>query len=769
MVVTREPATDDEDSDFSPGQVPRREHAPPRQRRRTKSSGDSRKPYAAGRRPAPRSAAGFTRLAFVVAGLTCGGLHALHVSTLFENDRHFSHLSTLEREMSLRTEMGMYYSYFKTVAEAPDLMSGLHLLLEDRLVEAPHTVNALQRFNLYPEVLLGGAYHWYRRVTQALGWETRECWKVDRGERLAPVWSCIGLGTPVFFYLAGVWLCAALLGIVLFVYGCQMGGNIWGGLLTVTCFFFNHAEATRIMWTPPLRESFAFPFLMAQMVYVCRTVASKRPSWLQVLSIGCMTAISLLFWQFSQFVLLTQTWLLYLLWVVGVLSTTQLKGILAAQLLGLVTAFMLLFGNRMLLCSLLTGAVLALLLVALTLEDLLLLLPPPAGALARLGLGIVGTVGLRLELTHLLGVHDDNHVWNILRSKLGKYRDFDTLLYTCAPEFDWLQPATVSQLSSTLLLPCALLGAALAISLWLAGGPRPEPGRRPAAAASSSDEEPQASRPRPRRRRLTSGAGEAASRPGALLAWALAVRTRLRQDLDVVYSLLQLAVFAVMATLVMRLKLFFTPMLCVAAALLVSRKFVYFVRLRRVHLAIVAVLVSGMAVRGVKNIRSQYDIVGEYENPELEELLEWVRTDTAPTDTFAGPMALMATVMLTTRRPIVNHPHYESVGSRLRTRQVYEVFSRRSARQVYRTLKRLEVDYVLLYEPMCFGAPRPGCAMVDIWDVEDPDNRHRPPLCHRLFEDDASPLLRVFENSQYVVLRVPAKYVEIPAPKQMAS
>ena len=104
------------------------------------------------------------------------------------------------------------------------------------------------------------------------------------------------------------------------------------------------------------------------------------------------------------------------------------------------------------------------------------------------------------------------------------------------------------------------------------GGRRADPSRRPAAAPSSSEEEatsPSRTAARPRRRRAASGA---APGPSLVLAWLAEARGRLRQDLDVAYTLLQLAVFAAMAAMVMRLKLFLTPLLCVATALLASRK-----------------------------------------------------------------------------------------------------------------------------------------------------------------------------------------------------
>ena len=63
-----------------------------------------------------------------------------------------SRSSTLTTHVLLSMSQGLYYSYYKTIVEAPSLVSGVHLLLHDNTTEYPHTINTLKRFNLYPEV-----------------------------------------------------------------------------------------------------------------------------------------------------------------------------------------------------------------------------------------------------------------------------------------------------------------------------------------------------------------------------------------------------------------------------------------------------------------------------------------------------------------------------------------------------------------------------------------------------------------------------------------
>ena len=69
-------------------------------------------------------------------------------------------------------------------------------------------------------------------------------------------------------------------------------------------------------------------------------------------------------------------------------------------------------------------------------------------------------------------------------------------------------------------------------------------------------------------------------------------------------------------------------------------------------------------------------------------------------------MPTMATVKLSTGRPIVNHPHYEDAGLRARTKKVYTMYSRKPESEVWENLRDLQVDYVILEESWCVRRSR---------------------------------------------------------------
>lgn len=658
-------------------------------------------------------------LSVVTIGLLVGYLNYKHVYTLFENDKHFSHLADFEREMAYRTEMGLYYSYYKTIITAPSFLEGVQMITRDTVTEHGHEINTLNRFNLYPEVILALLYRPFRAFAKSANWQVETCWQVNRGD-LRPVESCEGIGNPHYFYITGVFVVAGTVATTLFYLGVLVSDSIFGGFLSVLCFAFNHGEATRVQWTPPLRESFAFPFIIGHIAILTYIIKFKKSGIIHLIYLTLAAVPALLFWQFTQFAFFTQICSVFVAFSLDLIPIQTAKTIIHSHMASFFISFVMLFGNEMMITALYFPSILAL-------ASIIYISPLLASVKFRPGfvfiLALVFatiTLGLKVGLSKGLGIEDDAHIFDILRSKFTSFANFHTRLYTCSAEFDFIQYATVEKLCSTLLIPLALLGVGAFAWQFL---------------------------------------------KNTNLLWRTEEEERQTvENGEIVYNLVQLVLSTSMAVLIMRLKLFMTPHLCVTVALMASPKLFGGDWISKpVRASVLVGLIAMLAFRGIPNIRHQLSIKGEYSNPDQEMLFDWIQSNTKQDAVFAGTMPVMANVKLTTLRPIVNHPHYEHVGIRERTLKVYSMFSRKPVAEVHQTMKKMGVNYFIFQLMNCSNDERrPECVYRGMWDEEDPKNSGRTSLCDLWIlaansKDNSriAPFKIVYNpNRNYIVLKV---------------
>ncbi|KAJ7375496.1 hypothetical protein OS493_002270 [Desmophyllum pertusum] len=529
---------------------------------------------------------GYASLVLIIA-VSFGIFQSYHVSRMFENERFFSHLSALERELSFRTEMGLYYSYYKTIVEAPTFLGGVHAIMNCNVTEYPDTINTLKRFNLYPEVVLGFGFRMYVWLTTSLNIHTKTCYTVNRGYNLPPVQSCEGMGELSFFYVYAIFYLSGLMMSMFFVLCFYLSGSILGGMIGTLSYFYNHGESTRVMWTPPLRESFSYPFLVFQLLAVTLTIKSPKADWRHLSLVAITTSLFMIPWQFAQFALLTQTCALFGLYFLQFITSHKLCNMLYGLLVGHVLNFIIQFRNSMLLSSFFLSALIITLIIV-KLEPLIYRLPHQLLIWATQAvMFLTGAVGIKIAIAKILGIADDAHITSIL-------------------QFDFLDPETPGKLTKTLLLPAAAVSiTAVVIKIlgneWKALMAAKDKSDKAKVSDPESDEEE---------------------------ADDIKKAVNLKPYAEHFYHVLQSLAFVVMAIIIMRLKLFGTPALCVMASLLASRQLFGFVCNKRMHQAAVIVLIAAMSVQGIMNLQAQFATQGEYNNPEQEELVDWINTKT---------------------------------------------------------------------------------------------------------------------------------------------
>ncbi|KAM9410579.1 protein C-mannosyl-transferase DPY19L3 [Pholidichthys leucotaenia] len=660
-------------------------------------------------------------------GLLC----CIYVATLHENDLWFSNIKEVEREISFRTECGLYYSYYKQMLQAPSIHEGLKELIHDNLTESRRTINLLQRMNIYQEVLLSILY------------------------RLLPIQSYL---EPVYFYIYTVFSLQAVYVIALYLTAWLLSGSWLAGALTGVWYILNRVDTTRVEFTISLRENWSLPFLALQVSTITcylrpqlTALQQKVMVWLMYVTTFCFC----LTWQFNQFILLIQALTIYTLDCADFLTTTQVTTLYLVQVCGLLSVWLLQFCNSMILGSLVLSFIVATLFVRHCQSGL-----KTGSLLIRLGkLLLHSTMVLLLTITinylakKALQLRSDEHIFKFIKSKfaLGPTRDFDAGLYLCEEAFGLLPLDTLERLAGTLLLYPYIL------TLLLLSGML--------AVTALQNLRPKGGSPEERK-----GAGE-----GQLVT--------LRPDLA--YNLLHTLFFGLLAFTTMRMKYIWTGHMCAVAAygvcgtelwtlLLNTLRCNTKVLLRLVRYAIPLFMIGCLYYKFWPKLMEELSELREFYDPDTVELMTWISTKTPKQAVFAGSMQLLAGIKLCTGRVLTNHPHYEDKDLRERTRQVYQVYARRSPEEVHDVLRAAGADYVVLENSICYERRHSrGCRLRDLLDLanghimdgpgeNDPDlvPATHPRFCEAIKTDPAAYtalFTRTFQNKTFHVYRLKKK------------
>ncbi len=122
-------------------------------------------------------------------------------------------------------------------------------------------------------------------------------------------------------------------------------------------------------------------------------------------------------------------------------------------------------------------------------------------------------------------------------------------------------------------------------------------------------------------------------------------------------------------------------------------------------------------------------------------------------------MVTTSFVLALTRRPIVNHPHYEHTDIRERTFQLYQMYAGQPDSVLWLIARKYKTDYFIVEEGKCEMTPEPNPqSMRAFYNREQPALIREPPFCMRWLIGEAdrkTPLFDiVWRNNAYLVRTV---------------
>ncbi|XP_062987028.1 probable C-mannosyltransferase DPY19L4 [Elgaria multicarinata webbii] len=617
----------------------------------------------------------FAKLFFgCLAAVVSGMMYAIYLSTYHERKFWFSGRPELEREITFQGDSAIYYSFYKELLKAPNFKRGIYHLTHDNRTLSLKTMNAVRQMTLYPELIASILY-------QASGSE----------EVIEPVYFYIG----IVFGLQGIYVTA------LFVTSWLMSGTWLAGMLTVAWFIINRADTTRIDYSIPSRENWALPYFACQVAaltgYLKNNINSSAERFCYLL-VSASTYTFMMMWEYSHYLLFVQATCLFLLDITGLTQTEKVHEVYKIYLFSLFLGYMLQFENPALLVSPLLSLVAAALLAK------YLQMNTKKGTLLSKLLKVIYfylvftiTVTLNFVVKTFISHKENEHLMKVLEVKFGLNitKNFTINWLLCqeslqAPSQDFFLRLTQSSLLPfyILVLIICLVSVGQAIFRRITGKPVSET--------------------------PTLESGRIGERP------------------EVVYHVLHTVSLGLLAMMMERMKYVWTPYACMMAAFGVCSPelwmtlFKWF-RLKAVHPIVLALILS-MAVPTIigfslwkeffPRIMTELSELQEFYDPDTIGLMTWIKRQAPVAAVFAGSPQLMGVIKLCTGWMVTNLPLYNDEDLQKRNEHIFQIYSKRSAEDIYKILTSYKATYLVIEDSICNEVgPVRGCRVKDLLDI----------------------------------------------------
>ncbi|XP_047460250.1 probable C-mannosyltransferase DPY19L4 [Mugil cephalus] len=660
-----------------------------------------------------------------LAAVACGMLYAVFLSTYHDRKFWFSTRQELEREITFQGGSGLYYYYYKHMLAAPSFERGFYELTIDNRTVSGQTINAVELFSLYPELITSFIY------------------RVTGGQDFVE---------PVYFYIGAVFGLQAVCVTALFVCSWVMSGTWVAGMLAVAWYVINRADTTKVDQAIPLRDNWALPYFSCQVAALTGFLSNNISSATEMfcyLTMSATTFTFLLVWDHSHYVLFIQGLCLFLLDSFDLVPPRKMADIHKVYLSSLFLAYLFQFQNAALLSSpllsLLIGSVLA------RHFQQKMKMGRLVARVMKLFLHfhLVFTTGITFSylVKKLIPVNESDFILKFLELKFGlnATTDFVPNFLLCQESFQTPSQDLFLRLTQASVLPFYFLVVTVCLLSTLQTIYRRLSGQPTSTSHRLED-------------------GRVGERP------------------EVIYHVFHTLLFGGLALLFDGMKYLWTPYVCMFTAFGVCSPDLWmtvfkWLKLKSIHPVVLSLILSTAVPTIIgfslwreycPRVLADLSELQEFYDPDTVELISWIRSQAPVAAVFAGSPQLLGAVKLCSGSAVTSLPLYTDVNLLKRTEDTYQVYAMRSAEDIYKLLTSQKTNYVIIEESICNELTHvKGCRIKDLLDISNGHvvydkgeiysfSKHGR-FCHEIkmnYSPYTNYFTRVFWNRSYHVYKV---------------